>query len=157
MTMTKLKGRLLMVLVFVSAGSCGGSGGGGGPVATGTLAGKIGGMSWTLVSGETDAFLSMSQPNFFTTLYAETVATCTGAGFSVASNFLIAEIPMTPGDYTRSVTFVVDPQGTNQNLITSAHVVVDAVTATTVSGGISASYDGNNSVSGQFQATICAQ
>jgi len=42
-------------------------------------------------------------------------------------------------------------------LITSTHVVVDAVTATTVSGGISASYDGNNSVSGQFQATICAQ
>ena len=64
---------------------------------------------------------------------------------------------MTPGDYTSSVTFVVDPQGANQNLITSTHVVVNAVTATTVSGGISASYDGNNSVSGQFQATICAQ
>ena len=157
MTMTKLEGRLLMVLVFVSAGACGGSGGGGGPIVTGTLAGKIGGLSWTLASGETDAFLSMGQPNFFTTLYAETVATCTGAGFSVASNFLIVEIPMTPGDYTSSVTFVVDPQGANQNLITSTHVVVDAVTATTVSGGISASYDGNNSVSGQFQATICAQ
>jgi hypothetical protein len=158
MTVTKLEGRVLGVLVLAMAGACGGSGGGGGgPIATGTLAGKIGGQSWTLVSGETDFFLSSQQADFFTTLYTETVATCTGAGFQVASNQLIVQIPMTPGDYSRGVTFVVDPQGTVQNLITNGHVVVDQVTATTVSGGISAGYDANNNVSGQFQATICTQ
>jgi hypothetical protein len=158
MTMTKRDGRCLVLLVFVSAGACGGgSGGGGGTIATGTLAGKIGGQPWSLVSGETDFFLSMGNPDFFTSLYTESVAACTGAGFSVASNQLIVMVPMAMGDYTRNVTFVVDPQGTNQNYITSGHVVVDAVTATTVSGGVAAQFDGNNSVSGQFQATICTQ
>jgi hypothetical protein len=158
MTMTKLDGRCLVMLAFLSAGACGGGSGGGGTIATGTLAGKIGGQAWSLVSGETDASLSMGQPDFFTSLYTEAVATCTGAGFSVASNQLIVMVPMTPGDYSRDVTFVVDPQGANQNLVVlNGHVVVDQVTATTVSGGIAAQYDGNNSVSGQFQATICTQ
>lgn len=148
-----------MVLAgLLLGGACGGGSGGGGPaIAMTTLAGKVGGQTWTLVSGETDAFLSSGQSDFFTTLYTESVDACTGSGFSVTSNQILVQVPMAAGDYSRSVTFVVDPSGANQNLITTGHVVVEAVTATTVSGGLYARSDDNNVVNGQFQATVCAQ
>jgi hypothetical protein len=146
---------LLACLLF--GGACGGSGGGSQAIASGPLAGKVGGQPWSLVSGETDAFLSMGNSDFFTTLYTESVATCTGAGFSVTSNQLIIEVPMAPGDYTQAMTFVDNSQAPVRNLITTGHVVVDQVTATTVTGGAFAKVDANNTVSGQFQATVCAQ
>jgi hypothetical protein len=155
--MAKVTRRALVLSLFVLAGACGGSDAGSHAIGTGTLSGKIGGQAWSLESGETDAFLSMDDPDFFTSLYTEAVAPCNGDGFSVASNQLIVMVPMTPGDHEKSVTFVVNPQGTVKNLITTGHVVVAEVTATTVSGGIYAHYDGDNSVDGQFQATICAQ
>jgi hypothetical protein len=147
---------------LLCGGACGGSSGGGSgvnsqPIASGPLAGTIGGQPWSLASGETDAFLSAGSTTFFTTLYTEAVTPCTGDGFSVTSNQLIVEVPMTPGDYTKTVTFVVDPGGANDNLLSSGHVVVSQVTATTVSGGIYARFDASNIINGQFQATICAQ
>ena len=141
---------------LILAGGCGG-GSGGQPIAATTLAGMVGGQPWTLVGGETDAFLSSGEPDFFTTLYAESVTPCTGAGFSVTSNEIILQVPMATGDSMRSVTFVVDPSNTSQNFIVTGHVVVDEVTATSVSGGVYASYDDDNVINGQFQATICAQ
>ena len=126
------------------------------------MSGKVGGQPWTLVSGETHAFLSMGKAQFFTTMYMESVTPCTGAGFSVTTNQLIMNIPMTPGDYNLSLdlsqTFVVDPGGSDQNDIAiSGRIVVDQVTATMVSGGANIQFDADNSVSGQFQATVCAQ
>ena len=121
------------------------------------LAGKAGGQPWTIAAGETDAFLSSGQADFFTMLYTEPVDLCTGDGFSVASNQIIVQVPMTTGDYMRGVTFVVDPTGTNLNLIATGHVVVDGVTATTVSGGLYARFDDQNIVNGQFQAMVCPQ
>ena len=141
----------------VLVGGCGGSGGSGPAISSGVLAGTIGGEAWSIVSGETDFFISSQGSDFFTTFYEETVDPCTGAGFSVSTNQVIAEIPMATGDYMQAVTFVVDPGGTNDNLITNGHVVVDQVTATTVSGGLYAKFDANDVVSGQFQATICTQ
>jgi hypothetical protein len=153
--------RSVVVLLggLLMGGACGSSSGGGGapPIASGALAGKVGGQAWTLASAETDAFLSMNQPDFFTTLYTESVAPCTGAGNSTTSNRVITEVPMVAGDYMKFVTFVVDPGGTNQNLVVNGHIVVSQVTATTVSGGLSASLNADNTISGQFQATICAQ
>ncbi|HXJ19892.1 MAG TPA: hypothetical protein VMT03_06620 [Polyangia bacterium] len=139
------------------AGCGGGSGGDGPAISSGVLSGTIGGEAWSIVDGETDAFLSSESSDFFTTLYEETVAPCTGNGFSVSTNQIIAQIPMAPGDYMREVTFVVDPGGANDNLISNGHVVVDQVTATTVSGGLYAMFDANDVVNGQFQATICTQ
>ena len=126
------------------------------------MSGKVGGQPWTLVSGETDAFLSMGKAQFFTTMYEESVTPCTGAGSAVTSNQLIMNIPMTPGDYNLGFdliqTFVVGLGTTNQNLgATSGRIVVDQVTATMVSGGANIQFDADNSVSGQFQATVCAQ
>lgn len=160
------KMRVLLVAAALTIGGCGSSGGGGSSfdIPTSTLSGKIGGQPWTLVSGETDATLSAGQSQFFTTMYTESVTPCTGAGFSVTTNQLIMNIPMTPGDYNLGLaanltaTFVVDPGGSNQNNIAfNGRIVVDQVTATTVSGGANIQYDANNSVSGQFQATVCAQ
>jgi hypothetical protein len=155
--------RALLVAVALTVGGCGSSGGGSSfDIPTTTLSGKVGGQPWTLVSGETDAFLSMGKAQFFTTMYMESVTPCTGAGFSVTTNQLIMNIPMTPGDYNLSLdlsqTFVVDPGGSDQNDIAiSGRIVVDQVTATMVSGGANIQFDADNSVSGQFQATVCAQ
>jgi hypothetical protein len=150
-------GLLACGLLGGACGSGSDSPGSGQPIASTTLAGTIGGQPWSFVSGETDAFLSSGSTDFFTTLYMESVDVCTGAGFSVTSNQIIAEIPMAIGDYTKSVTFVVGPGTTNDNLITSGHVVVNQVTATSVSGGLYARFDANNIVNGQFTATVCAQ
>ena len=161
--MTRIATALATVTVLSALG-CGGGSGSSFTISMTTLAGKVGGQPWSLVSGETDAFLSMNQPQFFTTMYTETVTPCTGAGFAVASNQIILNIPMTPGDYALSLnmsaTFVVNPQDAMhiQNLIaTQGRIVVDQITATTVTGGAHIQYDANNTVDGQFTATICAQ
>jgi len=39
-------------------GGCGSSGGGGGAISSDPLSGKIGGQPWTLVTAQTDSFLS---------------------------------------------------------------------------------------------------
>jgi hypothetical protein len=119
------------------------------------LAGKVGGQSWTFVAGHTSAFLSEGEPDFFASLYPATFTTC---GFSEpGGDHLIVAIPKTPGDYemslSRNMTFVV---GGNSNLIaTKGRIVVDEVTATTVKGGLVATYDGSNEVNGRFEVTIC--
>jgi hypothetical protein len=159
--MSKPIGALLVTVV--AALGCGGTGSEF-VISTTTLSGKVGGQPWTLMNGETDAFLSMNQPQFFTTMYTEPVTPCTGAGFSVATNQLILNLPMTPGDYMLGLdlnaTFVVDPQDSTQikNLVaTQGRIIVDLVTATSISGGAHIQYDGDNTVNGQFEATICAQ
>lgn len=56
---------------------------------------------------------------------------------------------------SRNMTFVV---GDSDNLIaTNGRIVVDEVTATTVKGGLVASYDGSNEVNGRFEVTICPE
>ena len=108
------------------------------------------------VSGETDAFLSEGDPDFFTDLYAESRTAC---GFSSSStNHLIVRIPMVPGEYPFSLsghnmTFAIAP---SSNLIAfNGKVVVDEVTATTVTGGLYGRYNEANEVNGTFTATIC--
>jgi hypothetical protein len=119
------------------------------------MTGSVGGQTWAFKAGHTSAFLSEGEPDFFASLYPMTFTAC---GFSEpAGNHLIVAIPKMPGDYelslARNMTFVV---GGNQNLIaTNGRIVVDEVTATTVKGGLVASYDGQNEVNGRFEVTIC--
>jgi hypothetical protein len=121
------------------------------------LAGKVGGQTWTFAAGHTSAFLSEGEPDFFATLYPMTFTTC---GFSEpAGNHLIASIPKQPGEYpmslSRNMTFVV---GDSNNLIaTTGKIVVDEVTATTIKGGLVATYDGQNEVNGRFEIAICPE
>lgn len=124
-----------------------------------TLQGQVGGQSWTLVAGDTSAFLSDDE-SFFASLYAEDFEAC---GFSQPTgNSLILSIPTSPGDYElslqRNMTFVVDSEAGPDNLIaTEGLIVVDEVTPTTITGGVHARYDGSNEIDGNFTVTICTE
>jgi hypothetical protein len=124
-----------------------------------TLQGEVGGQSWNFVAGDTSAFLS-DEDGFFAALYAESFEAC---GFSQPEgNSVLMSIPTSAGDYdlslSRSMTFVVESESGPENLIaTSGRIVVDEVTATTITGGIHARYDGSNEIDGNFTITICAE
>jgi hypothetical protein len=122
-----------------------------------TLTGTVGGQAWTFAAGETNAFLSEGEDDFFAEFYPAAYTQC---GFSAPSgNHLIVAIPKTPGDYpmgtSRNMTFVV---GDSQNLISfDGRIIVDEVTPTGVKGGLVGSYDGQNQVNGAFELKICAE
>ncbi len=147
---------LVVVLATGAAGACGTSAV---EISKVPMSGKIGGEPWTLGTAETLAFLSMDA-RFFINAYAETFAPCTGAGSSVTGNYLILNVPKAPGDYALSLslneTFFVQSNNHN-NVATQGRLVVDEVTATTVSGGGHFQFDSDNYVDGQFVAQICAQ
>ena len=120
------------------------------------LAGTVGGQTWTFQAGDTDAFLSKDDPDFFATLYPGTFTAC---GFSQpAGNHLIVSIPKTPGEYpmslSRNMTFVV---GNDNKIAIDGTIVVDEVTATSIKGGLVASFDSSNEVNGRFEIPICAE
>jgi hypothetical protein len=155
--MTKLTSLLLLSIALTACGTDDDDGGGGGVEIVDTpLAGTVGGQSWTFVAGDTDAFLSEGEDDYFTSLYGETISAC---GFAqTGTNHLILRVPMVPGEYPFSLsghnmTFAIAP---SDNLVTlDGKVVVDAVTATSVTGGIYGRYDSANEVNGRFTATIC--
>jgi len=80
----------------------------------------------------------------------------TPCGFAPTGPHLIVAIPKATGDYEmgpmRNMTFVSD----NDNKISfDGRIVVDTATPTTVSGGLVASFDGDNEVNGTFEVTVC--
>jgi hypothetical protein len=120
------------------------------------LAGTVGGKTWTFVAGDTDAFLSKDEPDFFATLYPATFTAC---GFSQpAGDHLILSIPKTPGEYpmslSRNMTFVV---GDDNKIAIDGTIVVDEVTATSIKGGLVGTFDSANTVNGRFEIPICAE
>lgn len=124
-------------------------------IATTPLAGSVGGMSWTFRTGETSAFLSEGEPDFFASFYATTYTACTV--IPPSGPHLLVSVPKEVGDYEmglgRNMTFV---DGDNNNLITfDGRIVVEEVTATMVRGGLHATYDGGNTVDGRFQISVC--
>jgi hypothetical protein len=118
------------------------------------LAGTVGGQTWTFQAGQTNAFLSEGEPDFFATFYPVAFDEC---GFSEPSGpHIIVAIPKAPGEYemdfSRNMTFVAD----DDNLVTfDGKIVIDEVTTTTVRGGLAGSYDFDNEVSGTFEIAIC--
>jgi len=148
--------RSLFIVTLVLAG-CTGSDDGGGDIVDATLSGKIGGQAWTFQTGATDAFLSGGDGDFFAALYAAPYAPC---GTSAPSGpHLLVSVPKQPGDYDlslmRNITFVVD--GSNNLISLQGQVVVESVTATTVTGGLRTKRDDGNDVNGHFQLTICPE
>jgi len=121
------------------------------------LTGKVGGLSWTLGTAQSDSALSDAD-GYFVDMYSDSLAACTGSGMSSAGSSLIAILPTAAGDYplgmNQTVTFYLSATGDNL-VATSGKIHIDAVTSTTISGGLRATYDANNDVDGQFQATIC--
>ena len=119
----------------------------------GTLMGMVSGTPWTFQAGGTDAFLSEGDDNFFATFYSAAY-TCGQSEPSGPS--LIVAVPKVPGDYPmslmRNMTFV---NGSDNKIATDGRVVVDSVTATTLTGGLVGTFDDQNTVSGHFTLTIC--
>jgi len=146
----------LGLLALVGCGGGGGDGGSNVMISDQPLSGVIGGQPWTFGSGETDAFLS-SADSLFVNLYPGTVTPCSFDAPTDA-NLVTMQVPTTPGSYPlslqRNVTLYVASTSFN-NVATRGLLVIDSVTATTVSGGLNTTYDGSNHVDGQFQATIC--
>jgi hypothetical protein len=152
-TLTSLFAVSMMALV-TTAGGCG-TDDGTAPLNETTMTGKVGGQPWTFAAGHTSAFLSEGEPDFFATLHPMAFTAC---GFSEPSgNHLIVALPKAPGEYemslSRNMTFVVG--GSNNLIATQGKIYVDEVTATTVKGGLVATYDGQNEVNGKFEVTIC--
>lgn len=148
----------LGVLVLALSG-CGSSGDGGDstPIAKGALTGKVGGASWTVASAQTDAFLS-DQDGLWLELYAEPVASCGAFG---NGNSLILNVPPKVGSYSfgnkLNGTFVIESASGSDNLVaTQGSLRVDEVTSALLRGGVSMTFDADNSVSGEFEAVVCA-
>jgi hypothetical protein len=118
------------------------------------LAGTVSGFSWNYVAGNTDSFLSSGSDNYFATLYPVAFTPCSGN--EPSGPHLIVAIPKAAGDYpmnlSRNMTFV---DGSENRIATDGHIVVSSVNATTVSGGLTGTYDVLNEVNGQFTVTIC--
>jgi hypothetical protein len=108
------------------------------------------------MTAETEFILS-TPTAFDVSLYSDSFTACNGQ--STQETYLSLTVPKTPGDYTIAVqgdstAFFVT--GGASNLVVSAgHLVVDSVTSTTITGGINITANSDNSVDGQFTATIC--
>jgi hypothetical protein len=121
------------------------------------LTGKIGGQAWSLGTAESDSFLSTSD-QYWVDMYAETIAPCGSGAWATSSNRLIANLPKTAGSYNMSLalnaTFCIS--SSNDNLVaTTGRIQIDSVTPSTITGGLNITYDADNSLDGQFEATIC--
>ena len=120
------------------------------------LAGVVGGAPWTLVSAETDPYLSANSETFFVSASAEALTACTDAVST--GNSLILSIPKTAGDYPLSDSFkqTFYLAAANVNYVTTlGRVVVDEVTTTTIRAQAHVRFDDANEVDGNFSATIC--
>ena len=118
------------------------------------LAGVVDGQSWSFVAGQTDAYLSEGENEFFATLYPTAFTPC-GVTEPNAPH-LIVSIPKTPGDYDmdfgRNMTFV---SGSRNMVAFDGRIQVDTVSSTRITGGLAGNYDFDNDVSGMFDITIC--
>lgn len=144
------------VVLVLALGACNGGRDYGWEVTDQPLQGLIGGQSWTFAEGETDSFLSDAE-SFFAVMFAESYDTC--VSLEPEGPQLLLSIPTTPGTYDfgamQNITF---SPTSGENLISfSGGIVVEEVTATTVSGGLYSRYDFDNEVDGNFTLTICAE
>lgn len=147
---------VLGVLAVVGCGGGSSPGGGGGTPSSAPLAGKIGGKAWTFVTGESNATLS-DDKGFWVEAYSSTFTPCMHmAPFD--GDYLILTLPKTAGTYSLGLsltqTFYVS-DGDKNLVATSGTIVIDAVTATSISGALKFSFNADNSVDGTFTAAIC--
>jgi hypothetical protein len=146
---------LLLLLVV----GCGGSGDGGGSatISSQPLSGKIGGQAWMFTTGETSDALSTSE-QLWVDLYADSFDACVAFGAPPNADLVTMMMPRAPGSYDVNLTLnaTIYSASTATNYVaTSGRLVIDSVTATTIAGGLNITYNGDNAVNGQFQATIC--
>jgi hypothetical protein len=119
----------------------------------GTLAGMVDGNPWSFQTGQTDAFLSQDNTNFYATLYPSTFTPCLS---DPDLPHLIVAVPKTVGDYdmdfSRNMTFV---DGDLNMVAVDGRIVVDSISSDRITGGLHGTYDIDNEVSGQFDLHVC--
>ncbi len=147
--------KALGMVAILSFLGCGGGGDGAAAISSAPLSGKIGGQPWTFGTGESNSSLS-DDSTFWVEAYADSFTPCTGAA-PADVHYLILNLPRTTGTHSLGIelteTFYV---GNNDNLATAnGTIVIQSVTATTITGGAKFAYNADNSVDGQFTATIC--
>lgn len=158
-----MRARFMTGLLAFTLSACGGDddgGSGSSAIAEGKLTGKVGGQPWTVASAETDAFFS-DEEELWVNLYGEPSAEACSS-FSPSGGHVILTVPTSPGEYPLSLnlngTFVIEtPTGTDNLVGTKGLLRVDEVTETTLKAGISIEYDAGSSLSGEFEAVICAE
>src|ERR1051326_7627585 len=111
-------------------------------IATTPLAGMVSGKPWTVAMGQTNAFLSSGQGDFFAELYPTAFTAC---GTSEPSGpHLIVAVPKAVGDYPMSLQRNMTFTDGDKNLVAvDGRIVVTEVTATSVKGGLHGTYDGS--------------
>lgn len=150
------KAALLSTLCLLLAGcSDSGDGGGSAAIANGKLTGKVGGASWTLGGAQTDAFFS-DTTKFWVDLYS---AAAPGCGSQGSGSRVILNVPNKVGTHSLSLqlngTFALDNADQDNLVATEGAIRVDEITATLIRGGVTMTFDAANSISGEFDATIC--
>jgi hypothetical protein len=94
---------------------------------------------------------------FWVSLYASAFSACESFAAPTDENQILIQIPKTGGSYdlslARNATFYLPPS--DNYVATQGHVQIDEITTTTITGGARITYNGDNTVEGQFQASIC--
>ena len=139
--------------------ACGGGGGDDGPedldvIANQPAQGVIAGTSWTIGTRN----MNTSGGDLNVDLLPDVAADCTVDETDGSYPFIIFFVPAAPGTYplsfeTGTVTFVDAP---SSNLIVTQGVVqIDAITETTVSGGLHVFDEEFGEVNGRFDGELC--
>ena len=156
MTKAVLLGALCLLLAGCGSDGDDSNDTGSAMIATGTLTGKVGGASWTLVAAQTDSFFS-DETAFWVDLYS--AAPAAGCGSQGTGNSVILNVPNKVGSHALSLqlngTFVLDNTAQDNLVATEGTIRVDEITDTLLRGGVTMTFDTANSISGEFQATIC--
>jgi hypothetical protein len=165
-----------LFLAVVLGASCGGSGDDT-TISKQPLAGTINGQPWSIGTATASAQwnpYSAFGSEYFLSMYPVSFTACTDGTTPASADPLHTLVQKTVGIYTirapESPTWQPYPSGSGGTTggsmyvdvsfasgltATKGRVVVSNITATTIAGGANITFDVNNSLDGQFQATIC--
>jgi hypothetical protein len=121
-----------------------------------TLSGKVGGKAWSFATGQTNPDLSEGD-SFWAALYASRFAACETSTHDDSTGSILLSLPKKTGKHSLGLDLTVtffSPPGDNL-AATRGSLEVTEITDTTIKGGLNATYDGDNSVDGQFTVSIC--
>lgn len=148
---------LVGLSAFVACGACGGGETGGGEeISKQGLSGRIAGKAWTFKTGEARTSVA-DTTQFLVSAYGASFVACTDATPFDTDKVVLA-LPKMPGTYAISASLsqtFSDAETKASVAATSGALVIESVTATTITGGARFTYDADNAVDGQFAATIC--
>jgi len=148
---------LLLLANCGDGGEDTGAGGNNQPISSQNLSGKIGGQPWSFMTGQTDSFLS-DATKYFTTLYPSAFTACQTFAAPGNDNYILIDLPASVGSYGLSLSqnaTLYDASTSYNWVATRGRIQIDSITETTITGGVTITYNADNAVDGQFQASIC--